>query len=81
MAEELVRSETPSEYFRELVESALQHQHLAAQDLTAFYLVNLLTGFMHVDRAPGSIPKAFHFGQALRPWALHRTGLVQSVFR
>jgi hypothetical protein len=50
MAEALVRNESPSEYFRELVESALQHQRLAAGELTSFYLVNLLTGFVHFDR-------------------------------
>ena len=69
MAEELVRSETPSEYFRELVESALQHQHLAAQDLTAFYLVNLLTGFVHVDRSDApddDEPLGVRFAKALQ---------------
>jgi len=49
MAEPLVRSESPTEYFRELVESAMQHQHLEAGELTSFYIVNLLTGFVHVD--------------------------------
>ena len=51
MAESLVRSETPIEYFRELVESAMQRQHVAARELTSFYLVNLLAGFVHSDRA------------------------------
>jgi hypothetical protein len=50
MAEAIVRSESPSEYFRELVESAIQHQRLATREMTAFYLVNLLTGFVHFDR-------------------------------
>jgi hypothetical protein len=53
MAEGLFRSESPTEYFRELVESAMQHQHLAARELTSFYIVNLLTGFIHLDRSPG----------------------------
>jgi len=51
MAEALVRHESPIEYFRELVESAMERQHLAARELTSFYLVNLLTGFVHVDRS------------------------------
>lgn len=54
MAEASFRSESPTEYFRELVEAALQHQHLAAGELTSFYLVNLLTGFLRVDRAPSA---------------------------
>ena len=54
MAERLVvRSESPTEYFRELVESAMHHQHLDAHELTSFYVVNLLTGFIHLDRSPG----------------------------
>lgn len=48
---ELVRSESPVEYFRELVESAMQRQRLTARDVTAFYLVNLLAGFVHVERS------------------------------
>jgi hypothetical protein len=51
MAEALVRNESPVEYFRELVESAMKRQHLAARELTSFYLVNLLTGFVHFDRS------------------------------
>jgi hypothetical protein len=51
MAEALVRSESPTEYFRELVEAAMQRQHLEAREHTSFYIVNLLTGFMRVDRS------------------------------
>ena len=51
MAEALVRNESPAEYFRELVESAMHRQHLSARECTSFYLVNLLTGFVHVDRS------------------------------
>lgn len=51
MAEELVRNESPVEYFRELVESALQRQHLVARELTSFYLVNLLAGFVNFDQS------------------------------
>jgi hypothetical protein len=51
MAEALVRHESPTEYFRDLVESALKRQNLEARQLTSFYLVNLLTGFVHFDRS------------------------------
>ena len=49
MAEPLLRRETPTEYFRELVESAMHRQHLNARDVTSYYLVNLLAGFVHSD--------------------------------
>jgi hypothetical protein len=51
MAEALVRSESPAEYFKELVETALERQQVAVRDLTSFYLVNLLTGFVQFDRS------------------------------
>lgn len=54
MAEASFRNQSPTEYFRELVESAMQHQHLAAGELTSFYLVNLLAGFVRVDQAPAA---------------------------
>lgn len=51
MAEALFRNESPTEYFRELVEAAIEHQHLAIRELTSFYVVNLLAGFTHLDRS------------------------------
>lgn len=54
MAEALVRDQSPVEYFRELVAGAMQRQNLAARELTAFYLVNLLAGFVQFDRSAGA---------------------------
>ena len=54
MAEAIVRTQSPTEYFRELVESAMQNQRVSAHELTSFYVVNLLTTFVHRDRAPGA---------------------------
>ena len=50
MPDGILRSESPIEYFRDLVESAMQHQHVAVRELTSFYVVNLLAGFVHLDR-------------------------------
>lgn len=49
--DDAIRRETPTEYFRELVESAIQRQHLSTREVTSFYLVNLLAGFIHCDRS------------------------------
>jgi hypothetical protein len=54
MAEASFRSESPAEYFRDLVESAMQNQQLKAREPTSFYVVNLLTGFVHFDRKADS---------------------------
>ena len=40
------RHESAAEYFKDLVESALAHQQVRAGELTAFYVVHLLTAFM-----------------------------------
>lgn len=79
MAEALFRNESPVEYFRELVESAIQHQHLAADAHTSFYLVNLLAGFIHFDRftaAAADEPLGVRFAKALQAaGARQRDGL------
>lgn len=41
-----VRQQTPEEYFKDLVDSALVRQHLHATELTEYYLVNLLCRFV-----------------------------------
>ena len=54
MAKALVRTQSPTEYFRELVESAMENQHVSAHELTSFYIVNLLAAFVHLDRSPAA---------------------------
>jgi hypothetical protein len=81
MSEARFRNESPVEYFRELVESAMQHQHLAAGELTSFYLVNLLAGFVHFDRSAGAgdeEPLGVRFVKALQEDGVRqRDGLRQ----
>lgn len=40
--ETLIRHESPAEYFKEMVEAALEHQRVQAAPPTSWYLVNLL---------------------------------------
>jgi hypothetical protein len=62
---------TPAaEYFKELVESALSRQHLRANELTSYYLVDLLCRFVRPDqRIPynddSAEPLALRLGRAL----------------
>ena len=48
----LVHGQTPTEYFKELVESPLSRQRVRAGDLTEFYLVNLLCQYVGSTRLP-----------------------------
>lgn len=67
MADALLRSESPTEFFRELVEAAMHNQHVSAHELTSFYVVNLLTGFIHGDaRADGDQPLGPRLARALQ---------------
>ena len=50
-ADVVLREQTPAEYFKELVESALARQHVQAGDLTEYYLVNLLCQYVRLDPA------------------------------
>jgi hypothetical protein len=81
MAEAIVRTQSPTEYFRELVESAMQNQRVSAHELTSFYVVNLLTAFVHRDRAPGAgsdEPLGVSLARAMQAAGIaHREGLRQ----
>jgi hypothetical protein len=54
MADALFRNESPTEFFRDLVQAAMQNQHVSARELTSFYVVNLLAGYVHSRHAPGT---------------------------
>ena len=46
-----VHTQTPTEYFRELVEKAIARQQLTSSEVSSFYLVQLLDSFVRPDRA------------------------------
>jgi hypothetical protein len=65
-----LHAESPAEYFRALVEAAMERQRLGASELTSYYLVNLLSGFVRPDQAYGPFadvdgPLALALGRAL----------------
>jgi hypothetical protein len=67
MADAILRSESPTEFFRDLVETAMQNQHVSAHELTSFYVVNLLTGFVQGDvRADDGEPLGTRLARALQ---------------
>src|SRR5690606_12609866 len=53
MAQSLFRNESPVEFFREQVEGAMQRQQVRTTEWTAYYLVNLLVGFISPRRPAG----------------------------
>ena len=81
MDDAIVRRETPTEYFRELVESAIQRQHLSARAVTSFYLVNLLAGFIHCDQSSPDDNQALgvRFVKALGAAGVHQRHELRHV--
>lgn len=80
MADALFRSESPTEFFRELVESAMQNQRVSAHELTSFYVVNLLAGFVHHDpHAGGDRPLGARLVRALQAAGIAQRDGLRSV--
>jgi hypothetical protein len=77
----LVRAQTPAEYFKELVESALARQHLQAGDLTSFYLVNLLCQYVRPDatEAPHTEPLALRLARALESGGIEQRARLRRL--
>ena len=76
----MVRRESAVEMFRELVDGALTHQGIAATELTSFYLVQLLTGFLErrSEDADEDEPLALRLAQVMERGGLQqRVGLKQ----
>src|SRR5262245_42129491 len=75
----MVRRESAVEYFKELVDGALVHQGLVASELTTFYIVHLLAGFLERrDPSNDTEPLALQLAQALDSGGLkQRAGLKQ----
>jgi hypothetical protein len=66
MSEVVFRRESAVEYFKELVDEALARQRIAAQELTAFYVVQLLAGFLQrPDNDDAAEPLALKLARAL----------------
>lgn len=78
MSDAVFRRESAVEYFKELVDGALAHQRLAAGELTAFYVVHLLTSFLQRPTDEDEQPLVVRLAQALEAGGLQqRAGLRQ----
>src|SRR5436305_14140926 len=78
MPESVFRRESAAEYFKELVEGALAHQRLNAGELTAYYVVNLLTGFLQRP-AGDDAPLAIRLAQALESGGLQQRTTLREI--
>jgi hypothetical protein len=83
MDHSLVHEQTPAEYFKELVESAMARQHVHAADLTEYYLVNLLCQYVRFDapqdRAEHSRPLALRLARAFETGGSEQRARLRSI--
>lgn len=85
MARRLVLEETPMEFFRAQLATAMEHQKVSTSTFTEFYLVNLLTRCMRGDalplREPGfdDTPLALLYVRALEASRHDRARLLRGM--
>jgi len=78
MSHPAFRGESAVEYFKELVDGALARQQIGAGELTAFYVVRLLAGFVQQPADRDEQPLALRLAQALEAGGVQqRTHLRQ----
>jgi hypothetical protein len=81
---ELVRDETPMEFFREQLERAMEHQKVSTSAFTEHYLVNLLSAGVRSDRCapePGfdETPLAVLYIRAVQASRAERARLLRAM--
>ena len=84
MDDPLLPDQTPAEYFKGLVETALSRQHLRATELTSYYLVDLLCRFMRPDRRVPFLeeqgqPLALRLARALESGGMEQRARLRSL--
>jgi hypothetical protein len=77
MSEAVFERTSAVEYFRDLVEGAMAHQHVSAGELTAFYVVHLLASF--TQRTDTGEPLGLELAQALEASALRQRVTLREV--
>lgn len=79
MSDAVVRPESAAEYFKELVEGAIAHQRVAAGELTSFYVVNLLTGFLQRPAEEDETPMALRLAEALDAAGMRQRASLRQI--
>jgi hypothetical protein len=83
MGKAMFRRESAIEYFKELVDGALEHQGIVAGELTAFYVVQLLAGYLQRRDAEsagtGDEPLAFQLARALESGGIRQRMSLRQI--
>jgi hypothetical protein len=82
MSDAVFRRESAVEYFKELVDGALSHQGLATQELTAYYVVQLLASFLQrsvTTPQDDQMPLAVRLGRALESAGTQQRATLKEI--
>jgi len=79
MDDAVFRRASAVEYFKELVEGALVRQRIAAGELTAFYVVHLLAGFLRRPTEEDEAPLAFQLARALESGGVQQRASLKQI--
>jgi hypothetical protein len=76
----MVRQESAVEYFKELVDAALARQNISAGELTAFYVVHLLAGYVkRQGEDDEDLPLALQLGRALESGGVQQRATLKHI--
>jgi hypothetical protein len=79
MSDAAFRRESAVEYFKDLVDGALAHQRITAGELTSFYVVNLLTGFLQRPVEEDDAPLAIRVARALETGGMQQRTSLREI--
>ena len=84
MDDAFLREQSPTEFFKDLIDSALVRQHLRTSQLTAYYLVDLLCRFLRSDRRipfndDSSEPLALRLARALESGGMEQRARLRNL--
>jgi hypothetical protein len=77
MSDGVLQRASALEYFRELVEGAMAHQHVNAGELTAYYVVHLLASF--IQRTDNGEPLGLELAQALETGGIRQRMTLREI--
>jgi hypothetical protein len=79
MGDTVFQRESAVEFFKGLVDGALEHQGIAAGELTAFYVVQLLASFLQRPPDADETPLAVRLGRALDAGGTERRASLREI--
>jgi len=79
MSQAVFQRESAVEYFKDLVDRALTHQGVATQELTSYYVVQLLAGFLQQPENLDDGPLSVRLAQALESGGMRQRASLKQI--